>query len=93
MTWAYALLVQMSRKTGMSTSLSTSPGAMRINNSMAAGGAAEKAAIIFRKHDLNQVRGQGAVARSRPAHLSQRERERERETTSARCKQGCRREG
>ena len=43
----------MSRKTG----LSTSPGAMRINNSLAAGGAAEKAAVIFRKHDLNQVGG------------------------------------
>ncbi|GAX84010.1 hypothetical protein CEUSTIGMA_g11435.t1 [Chlamydomonas eustigma] len=41
---------QMSRKTAVSTSV----GAMKINNSMAAGGAAEKAAVIFRKHDLNQ---------------------------------------
>lgn len=39
---------QMSRKTG----LSSSP--LRISNSLAAGGAAEKAAIIFRKHDVNQ---------------------------------------
>ncbi len=41
----------MSRKTGMSSS----PATMKINGSLAGGGAAEKAAIMFRKHDQNQV--------------------------------------
>lgn len=41
---------QMSRKTGISSS------PLRISTSLAAGGAAEKAAVIFRKHDVNQVR-------------------------------------
>ena len=41
----------MSRKTGVSTS----PAAMKINGSLAGGGAAEKAAVMFRKHDQNQV--------------------------------------
>ena len=43
--------LQMSRKTGMSAS----PATMKINGSLAGGGAAEKAAVIFRKHDQNQV--------------------------------------
>lgn len=41
----------MSRRTGISSA------PMRLSNSLAAGGAAEKAAIIFRNHDVNQVRG------------------------------------
>ena len=40
---------QMSRKTGISSS------PLRLSTSNAAGGAAEKAAVIFRKHDVNQA--------------------------------------
>eukprot|EP00983_Pelagomonas_calceolata_P089273 1157298-Pelagomonas_calceolata.AAC.20 len=39
---------QMSRRTGISSS------PLRLSTSLAAGGAAEKAAIIFRNHDVNQ---------------------------------------
>jgi hypothetical protein len=39
----------MSRRTGISSS------PLRLSTSLAAGGAAEKAAIIFRNHDVNQV--------------------------------------
>eukprot|EP00955_Chlamydomonas_euryale_P063940 358821-Chlamydomonas_euryale.AAC.1 len=48
---------QMSRR----ASVSTSPATMRINSSLAAGGTAEKAAVIFRKHDVDQVRVGGWV--------------------------------
>lgn len=34
---------------------------MRLSTSLAAGGSAEKAAIIFRNHDVNQVAGLGGV--------------------------------
>ena len=47
----------MSRKTGVSSSPTGT--AMRINGSLAGGGAAEKAAVMFRKHDQNQVQAGG----------------------------------